>query len=253
MSTRSEPGTCEDCDASLPGIEVLGRMMFFGRWCDSCAPNHPEDLPPAEPEAGPDDVLYDLASLSVNVRKHGLCTLENWSPDESSKPAEAAREFIRDVLAAKWHTEVRGLMLFGDTGTGKTHLATGVIRAALEGGIKARDIVFDRADRLITTVQDTYGSGQTEAVLAKRESATLWVLDDLGREKATPDVLRIITDLLSAREGHPNVITSNYDQGALAKRFEKEEGWVRLSSRLGVQNFRAVKVLGRDRRFVRAI
>lgn len=195
------------------------------------------------------DVLGAMEGLGVNVRKHGRCTLDSWLATESALPAQSAREFVESLISAGPYDPIRGLLLFGDTGTGKTHLATAITRAALLAGIPARRIVYDRADRLITTVQDTYGTGTTEPELAKRERALLWVLDDLGREKATPDVLRILTDLLSAREAHPNVVTSNYDPETLAKRFTSSDGWARLSSRLASQNFRAVKVKGTDRRF----
>lgn len=190
-----------------------------------------------------------LAAAGVNVHKHGECTIENWEGLESSTPITAANDFVRDVLAAGRSSGVCGLFLCGDTGTGKTHLATGILRALLlNERIEPSRVVFDRAARLITEVQDTYGTGGTEKVLAKREGAAVWVLDDLGAEKATEDVLRILTDLFSAREGRPNVITSNYEPGQMADRWEGSFGWKRLASRLGPDNFSAIRVKGRDRR-----
>lgn len=228
----------------IGGRVLPGSPMF----CPACLPGRMAEPGPEE-DRGP-RLIAMLDHAGVNIRKHGGCTLDNWEAGDGTSPVPAAREFLAELAGAAWSDAVRGLYLCGDTGTGKTHLAVGVLREALlMARIEPNRVVFDRAARLITEIQDTYGTGSTEKVLAKRERATLWVLDDLGAEKATEDVLRILTDLLSAREAHPTVITSNYAPSDLAGRWSSE-GWARLSSRLATQNFRAVRVSGKDRRFV---
>ena len=147
---------------------------------------------------------------------------------------------FEDVLADMLHAgrwgAVRGLLLMGPLGCGKTHLAAAIVRAALlSPRIRPYSVIFDRADRLITVIQDTYGTGKTSAILELRERAHLLVIDDLGREKATPDTLRILIDLVNAREAHPTVITSNYTPHGLVQRWGEAEGWQRLASRLGPQ------------------
>lgn len=189
-----------------------------------------------------------LSKIGINVRRHGEATLDNFEP-VGSGASKAVQHFVEDVKEAGTWSNVIGLNLIGPTGTGKTHLAVAAIRLLLASGIPPHRILFDRASRLITEIQDTYGTGQTAKVLKKREEALLWVLDDLGAEKATADALRILHDLLDAREGHPNIITSNLTPTELGKRFGAEDGWVRIASRLGSRNFRAIKVEGRDRRF----
>ena len=103
--------------------------------------------------------------------------------------------------------------------------AAAIVRAVLlDQKVDAKRVIFDRADRLITMIQDTYGTGGTSAILERRERAHLLVIDDLGREKATPDTLRILVDLVNAREGHPTVITSNHTPEGLVQRFGTSEG-----------------------------
>ena len=228
-------------------LRIGGRALMGGRLCDACVKKAEESIRPVDDRAG--RMMELLDSVGVNIRKHGGCTLENWEAGDSDKPVAAAREFIASVGGAGWAEHVRGLYLTGDTGTGKTHLAVGILREVLMSArIDPVRVVFDRAARLITEIQDTYGTGGTEKVLAKRENAALWVLDDFGAEKASENVLRIFTDLFSAREGHPTVITSNLDPHSLTARWSGED-WARLSSRLASQNFRAVSVKGADRRF----
>lgn len=228
--------------------KMAGRVVIHGaKMCDECVgeftPTY--ELPVENREA---KLAALLEAAGVNVKKHGDCTIESWEGVESNKPIQAANDFVREAVGATKADRVRGLYLCGDTGVGKSHLATGIVRAfLLSPRIDPARVVFDRASRLITEIQDTYNSGHTGKVLDKRERAQLWVLDDFGAEKATEDVLRILTDLMSAREGHANVLTSNYEPGQIAERWQSD-GLVRLASRLGPENFLAVRVRGRDRR-----
>jgi DNA replication protein DnaC len=109
-------------------------------------------------------------------------------------------------------------------------------------------VVFDPADRLITKIQDSYGSG-TDPLIEVRKRAGLYVLDDLGREKDTTDALRTICTILEEREGAPTVITSNALPRALGDRAKDADLWARVASRLGDEVYRYVAVEGRDRRF----
>lgn len=255
--SKSDDVSCErvartcPCGKAFETVAIMrnGKPVTNGsRFCPDCLDERDKPYTPQQADrAG--RIKDILGQVGVNVHKHGDCTLDNWEGVASNRPITAANDFVRDVIAAGRSQGVRGLYLCGETGTGKTHLATGILRnLLLSDRIDPSRVVFDRAARLITEIQDTYGTGGTEKVLAKRENAVVWVLDDLGAEKATEDVLRILVDLMSAREGHANVITSNYEPGQIGERWQGSFGWNRLASRLGTENFLAVRVKGADRR-----
>lgn len=240
VEVTQETRSCIHCGQSFEAtVTAVFGSKITANVCTSCA-----DDDPARPTI---DVQQSLSKIGVNVRRHGECTIDGF--EGNRLPADAAHRFVSEVRAAGYWSSVRGLLLCGNTGTGKTHLAVAIIRALVATGTPPHKIIFDRASRLITEIQDTYGTGKTAKVLEARESALLWVLDDLGAEKATADSLRILHDLLDAREGHPNVITTNFMPDEMGRRFKDEDGWARIASRLASRNFRAVKVNGADRRF----
>lgn len=243
MTTAAEERTCVECGSQfLATVTVLGEGRTVGpRICVGCA----EDEEAAD--LGPDRSIESaLADLGVNVRKHGHMSLD----DMGDTPAVlAARRFVADTLEAGRYRAVKGLWLMGsDTGVGKSQVAVSVMRELLTEGYRGR-IVFDRARALITTLQDRYGKGDVDATTDVRRKAGVWILDDAGTEKPTPDAFRIIEDILDAREGHPNVWTGNLTHEELAAHWADKDVAGRFTSRIGPRNFRYVEMRGEDRRF----
>ena len=199
------------------------------------------------------DPLDWLQALGVNTRKHGNATFSTFDGTAAPRAVHASEEFAAEAVTAGRHSRVRGLYLVDQAkGTGKSHLAVAIMQWVHERRPKLR-IVFDPSDRLITRIQDSYGTGTTDALIEKRRAAGLYVLDDLGREKGTDDALRTLATILDEREGAPTVITSNALPHELARRYHDAGLWDRVASRLGDVVYRYVRVPGRDRRFTEPV
>lgn len=195
------------------------------------------------------EILPVLRSVGVNVRDHRDATLGSFDPRESGDtPLAAAREFLADVRRAGEYDQVRGLYLVGPTGAGKSHLAVAVARELLmDPDIHPSEVVYDHALRLIGQIQRTYGTDErAEEVLQRRIDARLWILDDLGTEAPSADVVRRLTEIFAERAMSPTIVTSNLAPDELEKRHPE---FFRIVSRLGRRYFRTVRVKGRDRRF----
>lgn len=194
-------------------------------------------------------ILDVLAEAGVNVWDHQHATLASYDAGESGDvPLAAARRFLQDVRDAAGYDQVRGLYLVGPTGAGKSHLAVAVARELLmDPDISTAEVVYDHALRLIGRIQRTYGSDErAEEVLQRRIDARLWILDDLGTEAPSADVVRRLTEIITERAMRPTIVTSNLHPGELEARNPE---FFRVVSRFGPRYFRVVRVAGRDRRF----
>lgn len=116
-----------------------------------------------------------------------------------------------------------GLLIFGVPGTYKTWMCNALKAEAKKGGVGA--VVYP-VKQLVADVQRTYGGsgGSEEEVMRRVLDNRIVCLDDLGRERGTPDAGRIISDLvdeLDRRRGrHLLVVTTNLTAEGLKHSYE---------------------------------
>ncbi len=248
ISTETETRLCARCEAEFEAVvQIVGPARMAATVCNQCRALEESEEAAYRASYRPNAAspLETLAAIGFNTRKHGHVTLDDMA---GTKAYTFAMQFLENVGAAARHDFVRGLYLHGPTGVGKTQIAAAMARSAIEDGYAGR-IVFDRARALIDLIQDRYGTGTVGSVIASRREAGLWILDDIGTEKPTPDAFRILEDILDAREGHPTVLTSNFPPSELAEHWAAKDVVGRFRSRIGPQNFIAVRLDGTDRRF----
>jgi DNA replication protein DnaC len=106
----------------------------------------------------------------------------------------------------------KGLMLYGQHGVGKTHLAAGILKAVIRSK-GARAYVFETRE-LLRLVRDTYNRSVAETemdVLGPVLHADLLVLDDLGAERTSEWVQETLGLVVNTRYNarRPTIFTSN--------------------------------------------
>ncbi|HEY3990365.1 MAG TPA: ATP-binding protein [Acidobacteriaceae bacterium] len=150
-------------------------------------------------------------------RRHEHATLQSYESVETTGSHETmlnahfkAHQFVLDY---PHNTDGRGLMLVGDAGRGKTHLAVGVLRALIEEK-GCQGLFCDYAD-LLKQIQNSYNSRSetTEYELLRPVmEAEVLVLDDLGSTKPTTWVLDTVAQILNSRynQKRTTIVTTNF-------------------------------------------
>lgn len=142
-------------------------------------------------------------------QRYARCELSTFEVGTDSQ-REAYRRAVSFIDA--FPAVDRGLVLHGRQGVGKTHLAVGVLKAAIRTR-GARGYFFETRE-LLRLVRDTYNRGADETemeVLGPVLKADLLVLDDLGAERTSEWVQETLGLVVNTRynERRATIFTSN--------------------------------------------
>jgi len=149
-------------------------------------------------------------------RRYEHCTLDSYETgfrgaDASMRQAHlTARRFVESYPV---ETDGKGLLITGNIGVGKTHLAVGLLLALIaEKGVHA--LFYDYRE-LLKQIQHSYNAqvNSTELdVLRPVFEAEVLVLDELGAQKPTDWVWDTVALILNTRynDKRTTIITTNY-------------------------------------------
>ncbi len=129
------------------------------------------------------------------------------------------------------------LILFGNYGCGKTHLATAIANKVLNGNC---EVLFTVVPDLLDHLRSTFGPTSEVAYDERFEqirNAKLLILDDLGTENATPWAKEKLYQIINHRYNYalPTVITSNRDPESIDARIRSRMNDVVLSEQFLIE------------------
>lgn len=191
---------CAICGGT--GWRVVERAGLSGAERCSCA------------EAARAETLRQSSRIPPNYER---ASLDNFQIPQDNPIARAGlgkvllevRGFVREFPAA----ERPGLLLVGDTGTGKTHLGVAALRAVIEKGHEGLFFDFQNLlDRIRAGYDSTSGASNREAYRAALDAEVL-LLDDLGSHRVTEWMEDTVTAIITHRCNHrkPLIATTNLD------------------------------------------
>ena len=133
-------------------------------------------------------------------------TFEGYDWSCVSWPKGFGRE---DLLALSFLPGHEDLVLMGDVGTGKTHMASALCFLCCESRVEAR---FFTASSLVLRLRHARDEGRLDRELARIGHADLLVIDELGFLPLDPDGARLLFQVVSeAYERQSVVFTTNLE------------------------------------------
>jgi DNA replication protein DnaC len=186
--------------------------------------------------------LFLEAAIPPALRE---CSLENYITVGRGESIQRAKS-----EALKATRTGCSLVLAGDVGTGKTHLAVAVVHSALEQG---RSALFISAIEYLERLKSTFEQKRTDLYMKMVDhvkSVDCLAIDDFGAEKPSAWTIARFYDVINARIEHgvQTIVTTNFvEPRALVRRLEADvEGGKRIVSRL--LYFGWLKIKGDDYR-----
>jgi DNA replication protein DnaC len=185
-------------------------MVLRSGWtgCPNCTPNLLREEVAKQEQAAAEAALLRRAGVPPRFANRRLATFQAVN-DGAGRALAVAEAYAGDFRTAR--ATGRSLILSGDVGTGKTHLALGIAHQVMAIGYTARYTVFQDA---VLAVKETYRkeSTATEAkVIETFVSPDLLVLDEVGVQRGSETEKIILFSIVNGRynEMKPTIVISN--------------------------------------------
>jgi len=162
--------------------------------------------------------------------------------DEQKRAKQSAVDYIVSF------DKQQSLILSGEPGIGKTHIAVAITNALA----KENSVLFLKSTNLLDLIKESYGQAQhtEQDVLQLCADVDLLVIDDLGAEYAKPGdseswASDIIYKAIDSRLGKSLIVTTNYSESLLEQKYGFNGK--RITSRMS-DNAEKIRVVGKDMR-----
>jgi len=154
-------------------------------------------------------------------------TFDDYCFDEVRLPSGVTPEYLKSV---KFVDEVKNLILYGNVGTGKTHMATAMGIEACKRGLK---VGFYRTSSLVNKLSDAKKAGELTKILNFIRKLDLLICDEWGYVPLDRDAAQLLFQVISdSYERRSIIITTNLEFSRWVSIFYDEQMTAAIIDRL---------------------
>ncbi len=237
-SEETEGYTCEHCNKYIAAITVeVPQLRIKNKilpTCECVVEREDAKIREAQNFAKKREIekLFSISNLGERFSKS---TFESFLDRNGSETAyKVAVKYVKTFK--EWNGE--SLLLWGDPGNGKTHLAAAIVN---ELSKKGYIVVFQSVPELLQRIRSTFNSenkeNETQIMRALLE-CDLLILDDIGAEKTTEWVEEKLFNIIDGRyrKELPTLYTSNLEPKELKNQVGKRSYDRMVETSLTVKN-----------------
>lgn len=160
--------------------------------------------------------INSLIAKSGLAERFKVRTFETFQETPENKNALVlCRKLVEHFDAAE-----KGIMLTGDVGRGKTHLAAAIANELLK---RLYTVVFGNITNIISLIRSTYNGGEVteNEILDTLGKVDLLVIDDVGKENDSSYTKSLVYQIINRRyeDNKKVVITTNLNTAGLQHKF----------------------------------
>lgn len=184
-------------------VEVVGTRILVPVHCKCMAEAYDREKSQKHKEEAFEKVA-DLRMASIVDDKFrdasfDTCTVLN----ENARQVNLCRKYAADF--ERMYSKNQGLLLYGNVGTGKSHVAACICNELMKG------LTPVYATSFVKVLEDNPRNVDTATIVSKMKLAHLVLFDDLGAERKSDYGLEVVYNLIDSRyrQRKPMIVTTN--------------------------------------------
>ena len=168
------------------------------------------------------DVINKLYKQNYTERKFQNLNFENFNINSGNEIAvKVANDYTNKCITK---VQTKGLIITGESGIGKTHLAASIANKLIEND---KIVLMGRLTTLLDMIKETFrdNTKSENELIELYSNVDMIIIDDLGTEKISQWALEKLYTIIQNRNENrlPIIITTRFDKQGLIERFSQSQ------------------------------
>lgn len=166
------------------------------------------------------EIINKIYKQNYIGRNFQNLNFENFNSNSENELAIAiAKDYVNKNITT---ADANGLIIMGESGVGKTHLAASIANKLIEND---KIVLMGRLTTLLDMIKETFkvNTKSENELIELYSNVDMIIIDDLGTEKISIWALEKLYTIIENRNenGLPIIITTRFDKQGLIERFSK--------------------------------